>query len=730
MMESMILSEEAAYSNGLGAVGMELLAPSMAFLAENPEFYGAIPDACPLATEHLLIAANGYRPDAGVYVPVYPFEGSDTDALFDTVFSGLLYRTDENLAAMKQALGAPSSRMEKPVARFCAALAEVTALQILHGSANRASYEQTAVLLDSGLRRSLSGFRESLSNSSVIDGESRDLFSVSVGIGRLTQKGKDEYTVDVFSAGGFSLFLLDEQGMSLLWHTPSAAFSPDIEGGLIGKSIHLRHPGSFTLFLASEGVCALDTLENRGLRENPGLLWRYRMRLEEYFLRLLSDCVQEREFSDRATRFFTGRTRAYASASGAIAIRFANQTFDGGFRSDCRKRLGELEKLAALLPNGYDPAHPPVQIPRADTELAHLKHLLESNLELDVRIGEALRQTVADRMERGASAEMPPLPDGVPPDYRRLEWDELYAAYRVYDRENDEDRAMIQENRHMLREAVSEHWITLRPCMQRALTSSSAREADLSDGKARLYDTCLDMNRRLGLWQAQRRCTVRQLEELLTDSLDVLRAEGNDWICARVGGDGTDVWSEPLLDRLPELMTYLRGDWKQETERYRSLLVAYTAERERLFRKDIHPAEGFFESPWQAICDGCLEESAWQSIAACLTDLPESDTYTELLESLRRISEGIGALKGRIDARNAANRVARDLANRPSLRVLALRGAAYGDTAWGIPVLKTMDAAMRNDFFAVVRHWTETASLHDSQKKSFAEYSAVYTRFL
>ena len=37
----------------------EFLRPEMAFLAENPEAFGLVPDACPLATKHLLIAEIG-----------------------------------------------------------------------------------------------------------------------------------------------------------------------------------------------------------------------------------------------------------------------------------------------------------------------------------------------------------------------------------------------------------------------------------------------------------------------------------------------------------------------------------------------------------------------------------------------------------------------------------------------------------------------------------------------
>ena len=57
----------------------EGLRANMVFLAENPEAFGMISDACPLATGSLLIAANGFeaRDDHGAPVLEMPTEGAE-----------------------------------------------------------------------------------------------------------------------------------------------------------------------------------------------------------------------------------------------------------------------------------------------------------------------------------------------------------------------------------------------------------------------------------------------------------------------------------------------------------------------------------------------------------------------------------------------------------------------------------------------------------------------------
>jgi hypothetical protein len=68
--------EGSEYTAGWELSVNEPIHSEMAFLAENPEAFGLVPDACPLATKHLLIAANGHSNEGGgsslVYDMVHP----------------------------------------------------------------------------------------------------------------------------------------------------------------------------------------------------------------------------------------------------------------------------------------------------------------------------------------------------------------------------------------------------------------------------------------------------------------------------------------------------------------------------------------------------------------------------------------------------------------------------------------------------------------------------------
>ena len=455
------------------------------------------------------------------------------------------------------------------------------------------------------------------------------------------------------------------------------------------------------------------------------MIWRYRMRLEEYFVRLITDCVHDFELSERAKKFFTGRARGRSGASGAVAFLTGEGSYEV-FRSHCHARLGELEKLITLLPDGYDTRRSTKQKERVQIERDYLNKLLERSVELSVRISDAIRFTVTDmlRVQGPLSVALPP--EGVPA-YSRLEWEILYRTFRRYDCENDADRERIRENQRMLREILSEYWITLRPGF---LSFYEKRDhASYTDPGQRAYTACLEMNARLADLLNHRKNTVDSLAGVLQDSLDILHSQRNDWVCGRVGSESTSFFTNSLAESLPSLLLRLQNDWEEETQRYRCLHTAYTAERERLFRLDTRIGEGFFASAWQLIHDGCMEDSRWEEFRACLESLPETAAYTELWDALHRISLGTAALLARIRSRSAETRTARELADRTSIWVDALRGAAYEDPAWGESVISVMDTATRNDFRATVRRWQEACELNRRQEEAFKQYSATYNRY-
>ena len=701
----------------------EQLVPEMAFLAENPEAFGLVPDACPLATGHLLIAANGHSAEGGTFSPVYEMGRPGVEGLFD-LYGSILARTAETEDALHFVFGENRNMREHPVSRYCAALAEVVALRVMNGPANGASYEQTLLMLNDELRRALRALRARFAELDQVENVREDFFEPSIGLCRIREQGGGDYTVDVFSAGDFHIYILDEWGMAPLWSAETPAFSLDGQEGLTGKSLQFRHPAPFAVLLLSESICALNAAEYRSLRSNPGLIWKYRMRLEDYFLRLITDCVRDFEFGDRATRFFVGRSHGHDSASGAMAVLRRGVSYET-FRLHCQNRLSSLEKQIGLLANGYDPHNIPARATRAATEVQYIRRLLDQSPELTDRIANALRLCVLRKFEQGDEAPAVALPEEIP-EYKRLDLREIRQAFDRLDCENHADRARIAENDRILRESLAEHWITLRPVLMETVGEAAPEGGGYREVSEEIYRVCLDMNRRLAEMQEARRTALDRIKTLMLESLDAADAEGNDWVCGRAGTDSVSAWMAPLQHDLPDLLASMKVDWQEGTERYRSLLAAYTAEREALFSRDVKPADGGFAADWQAVLEGRLPEERWEDWIARLTRRPETADFGEFMDALRRVSRGTGALMARIRARAAENRMVRELSNRTDLRIAALRGAAYEDPDWGEEIISVMDTATRNDFRATVRRWQEACRLMEQQKQAYEAYAAMY----
>ncbi len=707
------------YPEGSG-ISESVLRLGMSFLAENPEAFGLVPDACPAVTSELLIAANGHSATGGAAAPTFPVEAGGVDGLFDALFGGLLPHTDDNIRLLRRTFGEIEGTQEHLVSRCCAALAEGVALRLLTGAAKGASPEQTCALLGDEIPQKLARLRETVCDDGLT---ARDgiFYTVSLGICRITDLGEGSYNLDIFSAGDFRVFLLDGNGLHPLWLTDTPVLSPDSPAVPRVKSMVLHHPAPFGILLLSDSVCAVNAAEHRALRETPGLIWRYRMRLEDHFLRIITSCVREQEFGERAARFFTGRSRGRESASGALAILRGDASYEV-FRAACQARMARLEDMISLMPDGYDPDSVVEQIPRADMEKNHLRRLLDGETGLSDRVAEALRLCALDKLKQGAPRSELPVPEDVPA-YSRLSYDEVWSTYRRYDVDNDTDRARVTENRRILRDNLTDHWIALRSCFMGVASGSESASCKRS------YAACADMNGRLGRMLAARKEVLSRLDTLLSDSLTVLRADGKDWLSGRAGDGCVTAWSQGLRVELPDALSPLLTGWQEETDRYRSLLAAYTYEREQLFRMDAETADGFFAVEWQGIMNGSLPDGRWESLVSCL-DVPHMAPYRELLESLRRVSEGTRVLLSRIQARGAERRMARELANRSDLRIHALRASAYEDADWGDAVVSLMDPAMRREHHAAVRRWQEVCELHARRAAAFEEYRAAYGLYL
>ncbi len=706
----------------------------MAFLAENPEAFGFVPDACPVVTNELLLAVSGHGATAGAISPTYPVEFGGVDGLFDTVYSGLIARTDENALLLRGTFGEVEGRQEHTIGRYAAALAEAVALHVLQGSAKGASLEQTCVLLGQEIPRALDALRHIMGTDGGEITQDPAFFSVSFGACRILPEEEGHYTLEIIAAGDFRVFLLDAKGMSPLWLENTAAFSSADPRAPVGTSIHIHHPDPFAILLLSDSVCAIDAAEYRSLREFPGLAWRYRMRLEEYFLRIITACVREQEFGERAEHFFTGRSHGRDSASGAMMILHGQSTYEA-FRGACQARLGRLEDMISLLPNGYDPAHVEKQLSREDTEMAYLERLLAQENGLTDRVAEALRLCALEKLHQESAVEPPPSDV---PAYRRLTHAEIHRLYREYDVENDEDRARIAEYQRTLLRQFSDHWITLRPLLKDALASTGEVYAPTTayrvacDGE---FNEALQHNARLGVMLHARKQRMDRVERLLNEGLNWFQRGKNDWLSAQAEDEEPIAWAQELAVSLPPALDELIAEIRAHSEDYRVLLAAYRDERDALFARDTALPHGLFAYSWQAILNGTLSDERWDAMSMALSEAadvsrPDLVPYLDWLDSLRQISQATATLLTRIEKRAADRRMARDVANRADLHLACLRASAYEDTDWGEAVLDLMDTAHRNDYRAMVRGWQEMRELMNKQAAAYTAYRSMYERYV
>ena len=300
--------------------------------------------------------------------------------------------------------------------------------------------------------------------------------------------------------------------------------------------------------------------------------------------------------------------------------------------------------------------------------------------------------------------------------------------YRRYDADNREDRARIRENRRMLREAFADHWITLRPCFL-TVTKDCANPARREENR-RSFEACLELNRELSVLLRKRKEAVSRVQALLSEGLTVLESDSTDWVCGRAGDQSVQSWAAPLTRELPEAMALFGDGWQRDSEQYRALYAAYTAEREVLFNRDITEPYGFFARSWEAIGEGSMTDERWDELKGGVIHDPRRASYGELLDALRRISDAIALLNRRIENRAAESRTARELSDRRELRLACLRASAYEDADWGEDAVAIMSPAMRNEYRLMLRRHKESVDLQDHRMAMLEEYQQMYGTYL
>ena len=346
-------------------------------------------------------------------------------------------------------------------------------------------------------------------------------------------------------------------------------------------------------------------------------------------------------------------------------------------------------------------------------------------------MGHALRRLALQKLAAGKDDASAPLPPPDVPAYRRLSWEEVWNAYRVYDVENDADRALLTENHRALREGLSDHWVTLRPCFLSATATDDTPEAALylAESDTR-FVRARELAKELGAHLRERSERIDEVESRLRSALDALQDNKHNWIYDRADTVGTDVFATSWTTEMPKALAALREGWQESTEAYRACREAYLTEREALFALDVLSDQGFFAADLQSLLDGTMSEERFRTLRESLATLPESARYTKLWDSLRRISLGTAALTRRIRERAAESRMARDLSDSLDLRVACLRAAAYEDSDWGKDTLRVMDAAMRRDYREMLRRWQEDTELASRRTDTYRAYSTAYTAYI
>ncbi len=726
--------------------GGELLLPGRGFFADGAT--GPASDACPLVTGQLLIAAAGRE-----NTPLYTVAMGGIDGLYDALYGDLLPRSEAHTALLADTFGTAATECTRPAGAFAAALAEACALDVL---TRNQSAEISAARMSEELDRRLGMLQDRLSDKADKLTETEDaLCEVVLAACRVEDGGDGAYLIDVFSAGRYTLLLLDEQGGRPLWVGTEAGWIPGTGGALRHHTLELEHPAPFALLLLSEGAMSAGENITR-TRETADRALRHRVHLEEAIWHLLTACLKEQEFGDRATQYFAGHIQAGHGAAGALLPITGTSGFEG-FCEVGRARLHRVEELITLLPEGYHPATAPAIPSRRAAEEAYLEACLRADPTLSDRVGDAVYLSLLERIRHPEVQRTEPEPtadrllgtQACMDDLDVLCDEELMAAYAICNAENAEDLARIQENRRTMQEALCAQWVTWRPILAAALRrfEADAGTADASNGaltaealaehertaalqamRSRDYAHLCMLNARLGEALTERRRAMKDIETLLEATSERIRLEGNDWLSGRACETHVSSFVDAVAEELPVRLMRFKSLYRTTTDRYHSLLTAYTSEREALFRRDTQAPEGFFSAAWHMIPDGTLPEGMWEAIRRVLSSVKEADAYRERLESIRRISIGTGALLARVQRRGADRRTAQMLSGRIDLRVAALRASIYR------PARADEPALLSDEQIHALR---ETLMLREEQERlstrmqaMFEAYEAMYTEWV
>ena len=707
-----------------------------AFLAENPEAFGLVSDVYPVALKTLLIAADGQTDRRGMIPPTYVFPSSDINELFEKLLGGILRNNDENHDLVARTLTAGENGYEHLVSRYAAVVAQAVALRVMREkppslqlSGGYADYYSRR--LGQEIPTALAALRACMNNLGGLTAGAAAYFSSALAICRIDNTEGDNFVINMFGAGDFRFYLLDSDGLKLLWDEDLPLLSADDtvvtdDRRVAHKAVVVDKSKPFAVIVLSDGAYeSKDSSDDRRILQkgaSAALAWRDRMRLEESILRVISSTVREDQFSQKAEQYFSGHIIGDDSASGAMTL--VGCSFEK-LCNDCRTRLTSLEATITLLPNGYDTDNPPYQPDFDDVESDFLDDLFKKYGELrniSARILSARLQTMLNEMSDGDTAASED--EVVPRDY-------LARVYRSFDCENDDDRAQLEKNSKLLVQLISENWITLRPILTEAGREEGTHESNAMrrarESNDNMYRDCLELNSTLGSIRAERRALLSELCKKLENIFDILDTEERNIIYDRVGTDTLDLWFNSLSSDIPRLAASLKDSLDASAERSRSMFAAYSAQRYALFEADISAELAPY---YGAIMKGTAGAGHWAEMFMLCNGIDDSGTRTDvskLLSMLKVISESSGEISDRIEARAAETRTVRRLSSDHAWTKKALRATLHDLPGWEDGEGMRIGDSVRIEYRAMVRRWKENGALIAKQIAAFDAYYKVYT---
>ncbi len=687
------------------------------FLSENAEALGMLSDAHPIAEGSLMLAVNGYSPEDGMHPPTFTVTDGGVKGLYKGFYDQLSLSEDRLDELLCRTFADINVQQTHPLGRYSAVLTELLAYDILSRGTDEAgrplTYEEYAHRLSSRLPEGIEALRDTIREITGPRPNSEKFFSVSLAACRVTERDGGVYDLDVFTAGDFSLYLLDDQGMSPLWTRRSELLSGDDHSLVTVRRLTLCHPTPFALLLLSSSACEPSRVDERSMLDNPGMLWRHRMRKEDLFVRLLSGSTDLRDAVARATAQLVSRCPGWDSVTGAVMV-------CGGSFQDVKAylpaRLTRLEDLLALFPEGYDPEENVDQLPLETVERDFVLNAFRTRPGVLERTIEALSKYTEDMLNGSVSGPEKPMgPEGT----LRLTWSHVRRVYEAFDDENTEDRRHISTNERLLRDLLSEHWIALRPVL--------CRETEDTSAGASAYDACLRLSRRVSALTARRRLLLEEIRQDLNHSLDVLDFQGEDWISGRGGEDSPLEWMKHIERDITSRVEDARWEWSRLSELMRSLRSAYTFERDRLFALDAVSEQGRWHERYRMILEGRLPEERWQSFGADIkTALP---ALKELWAMVKVLSGRNRVLRKQIVGRAVERRTVRAVSGDEEWQINCMLGALCEDEAWGEDCLAMIDNGFRNEYRAVVRRWQEENELIVRRGEAYETYRAMYEAY-